>query len=137
MIEKIELVKILASHNLNWIEKTIAEKIPCRLYKDNSDILIRFMQEEIDLSYISLSEIVNYIDKNSSTIVEFGVRFLRLYNPEMISIGIAITYSIYLIYLEEKGYSELLEFLKRRRIPQPENLATQITSVKNSLFSQL
>ena len=122
--------KILRNSQTVEIESSIAEQVGCDIYKENFPLLVGFIKEEIENSQLSADKIEGYINENKESIVTFGVNFLEKSKPESLSIGIAITYSIYLIYLKEKDEKELLEYLKRRRIPKPKKLLEQLLGIE-------
>jgi len=130
-INKIE--KILNSPNLQQIEDTIANKLGCGLYKDNISLLAGFLKEEIDASMLSLYDIEYFMINHSQEVIEFGLKFLGKSKLQSLSAGIAITYSIYLIYLKNKDERELMEYLKRRRIPKPQKLLEQLYTIRKEM----
>nr|WP_319998167.1 hypothetical protein [uncultured Draconibacterium sp.] len=121
--------KILRNTQTVEIESSIAKQVGCDIYKDDLPLLAGFIKEEVENSQLSADKIEGYINENKESIITFGVNFLEKSKPESLSTGIAITYSIYLIYLKEKGEKELLEYLKRRRIPKPKKLLEQLLGI--------
>jgi hypothetical protein len=128
-----ELEGLLSSTSLLEIESSIANKIGCDLYKDNIPLLTGFIKEEVDASKLSIKAIERFLESNSDAVIDFGLKFLAKSNPQSLSIGIAITYSVYLIYLREKGEKKLLEYLQKRRIPKPQKLLEQLLSIKKEM----
>lgn len=130
-INKIE--NILNSTNLQQIEDSIANKLGCGLYKDNISLLAGFLKEEIEASMLSLYDIEYFMTNHSKEVIDFGLKFLGKSKLQNLSTGIAITYSIYLIYLNDKDERELLEYLKKRRIPKPQKLLEQLCTIKKEM----
>lgn len=128
-----EIEELLNSPSLQKIENTIADKMNCDLYKDNISLLSGFIKEEVDVSLLSIEDIESFIDNHIGKVIDFGLKFLVNSKPQSLSTGIAITYSIYLIYLKGKGEKELLEFLKKRRIPKPQKLLQQLLDIKKEI----
>ncbi len=124
--------KILRNTQTVEIENSIANQVGCDIYKDNLPLLAGFIKEEVENSQLSADKIEGYINENKESIITFGVNFLEKSKPESLSTGIAITYSIYLIYLKEKDEKEFLEYLKRRRIPKPKKLLEQLLGIKTN-----
>lgn len=133
MVNVSELEELLSSSSLQQIESTIADEIGCDLYKDNISLLTGFIKEEVDASMLSVKDIGNFIDNHSGEVIDFGLKFLGKSKPQSLSTGIAITYSIYLIYLKDKDEKKLLEYLKKRRIPKPQKLLEQLLSIKKEM----
>lgn len=130
MVSLSELEGLLNSSNLQQIESTIANKMNCNLYKDKISLLTGFIKEEVDVSMLSIKDIKNFIDNHSDEVIDFGLKFLRNSKPQILSTGMAITYTIYLIYLKGKDEKKMLEYLRKRRIPKPQKLLEQILSIK-------
>jgi hypothetical protein len=124
--------KILRNTQTVEIENSIAKQVGCDIYKDDLSLMAGFIKEEVENSQLSADKIEGYINKNKEVIITFGVNFLEKSKPESLSTGIAITYSIYLIYLKEKDEKELLEYLKRRRIPKPQKLLEQLLRIETN-----
>ncbi|MEO9803753.1 MAG: hypothetical protein ABJD58_11805 [Cyclobacteriaceae bacterium] len=123
------IVGLLSDDSLSRIEGEIASNAGCDIYKDNLPLLAGFQKEEIECSMLSMAEIEDFSRNNSEELIEFGKLFLAESNPESLSSGIAISYSIYLIYLKDKGEKQLLDYLKKRRIPKPQKLMKQLQSI--------
>ncbi len=133
-MENLNDLKVLLNDvTLNHVEGLIAEKLGCEIYKDNIPLLTGFVEKEVDASMISITDIESFIKTNSDRIVEFAEKFWGKGKPQSLSIGIAITYSIYLIYLIDKDEKRLLEYLKKRRIPAANNLVKQLLSIKKEM----
>lgn len=133
MVNVNDLETLLGHSALQQIESVIADKMNCDLYKDNVSLLTGFIKEEVDASMLSLHDIENFIENHSEEIIGFGQMFLGKSKPQSLSTGIAITYSVYMIYLKEKDEKELLEYLKKRRIPKPKKLLEQLLSIKKEM----
>jgi hypothetical protein len=133
MVNTHDVKALLESPSLQQIEVAIAAKMDCSIYKDNMDILIGFIQAEIDSSMLSIDDIKDYIVNHSDEIVEFGQLLLGKAKPERLSIGIAISYSVYMIYLKEKGEQELLEYIRRRRIPKAQKVLEQLQAIQKEM----
>lgn len=133
MVNVNDLETLLGHSALEQIESVIADKMNCDLYKDNVSLLTGFIKEEVDASMLSLHDIENFIENHSEEIIGFGQMFLGKSKPQSLSTGIAITYSVYMIYLKEKDEKELLEYLKKRRIPKPKKLLDQLLSIKKDM----
>lgn len=133
MVNVNEVIALLSNSNLQQIECDIADKMSCEIYKDNIHLLAGFIKDEVDSSMLSIRDIESFIDNNSKEIIDFALRFLGKSKIQSLSIGIAITYSVYLIYLKDKGAKEILEYLKRRRIPKPQKLLEQLWNIKKEM----
>lgn len=133
MVKISEIEILLGSSGLQRIENAIADKLNCDLYKEDFSLLTGFIKEEVDASLLSIQDIGNFIDNYSDEVIDFGVEFLGDIKPQILTIGIAITYSVYMIYLKWKDEKELLEYLKRRRIPKPQKLLDQLLSIKKGM----
>lgn len=133
MVNVRDLEELLSSSSLQQIESTIAAEMSCDLYKDNISLLTGFIKEEVDASMLSVKDIESFLDNNPEEIIDFGLKFLGKSKPQSLSTGIAITYSVYLIYLRDKDEKELLEYLKKRRIPKPQKVLEQLLSIKKEM----
>ncbi len=131
MINISNLNDLLSSAHLLQVETAIASNMNCELYDDDKSILIDFMNKEIEQSGLSVETISYFIMNNSKEIIYFAEHFLSKYKPEVLSIGISITYGIYMIYLREKSENELLSYLKKRRIPKPSIFLKELLSLNN------
>ncbi len=92
-------------------------------------MLLGFMKTEIDASQLNIDDIELFIRPNDKQIVDFAQLLLEKDKPQFLSVGISITYAIYMIYLKDKSSTELLEYLKRRRIPKPQKLLAELVSI--------
>jgi hypothetical protein len=133
MVNISELEDLLSSSSLQQIESSIADKISCDLYKDNISLLTGFIKEEVEASKLSVKVIERFLDSNSEEVINFGLKFLEKTKPQSLSTGIAITYSVYLIYLKDREEKELLEYLQKRRIPKSQKLLEQLLSIKKGM----
>ena len=133
MVNVNDLETLLGHSTLQQIESVIADKMDCELYKDNVSLLTGFIKEEVEASLLSLHDIEIFIENHSEKIIDFGQMFLGTSKPQSLSTGIAITYSVYMIYLQGKDEKELLEYLKKRRIPKPKKLLEQLLSIKKEM----
>ncbi|TJZ53564.1 hypothetical protein FAZ15_16090 [Sphingobacterium olei] len=124
---------LLNNEFLISVEKRIVENIGCELYRENTQILEGFIEKEVQLSLIPVDEIKNVIETQQNQLVEFSKYFFMKKKPKTLSTGIAITYSIYLIYLQSKTSQELLEYLQRRKIPNPQILVNSLINIKEKL----
>lgn len=92
-----------------------------------------FLKEEIDASMLSLADIEYFMNNHSKEVIDLGLEFLGKSKIQNLSTGIAISYSIYLIYLNDKEEKELLKYLKKRRIPKPKKLLEQLLTIKKEM----
>ncbi|MFP4544916.1 MAG: hypothetical protein ACLFQU_11840 [Candidatus Kapaibacterium sp.] len=127
-----KIKRILVNSQTVEIENTIANEVGCDIYKDDVSILLELIVKEIKCSGLSIKKIENYIYENKEIIISFGIKLIGNRSPEFLSTGIAITYSIYLIYLEEKSEKQLLEYIRKRRIPNAESFLKQLLSIKRN-----
>ena len=116
-VELGEIRNVLNQESLNRVETQISEKLGASIYKEDLPVLVQLMKKEIDLSGISIDVISEFIDDNESIIVEFALLLLKKRPAQILSIGVSITYSIYLILLQRENDVLLEEYLDRRRIP--------------------
>ena len=128
-IELDEIKNLLNSNSLNRAETRISEKIGASIYKDELPILMQLIKKEIDSSEISIDIISKFINENEDKIVEFGLLLLKKGSTQMLSIGISITYSIYLIYLKRKEDAFLEGYLVRRGIPDSVKFMKQLKNI--------
>lgn len=133
MVNRNEIETILNSSKLQQIEGIITDKLSCSLYKHNISLLTGFIKEEVDVSMLSLYDIEYFMNNHSKEVIDFSLKFLGKSNIQSLSTGIAITYSIYLIYLRDKDEKALLEYLKKRRIPKPQKLLEQLFTIKKEM----
>jgi len=133
MLNVDDVETLFNSGTLTQIETTICGVLGCSLYKDNRPLLVGFAKKEIEASQLNIADIKKFIEDSPNVIIEFGKQILGNSKPESLTIGIAISYSIYLIYLQHKSENELLEYLKRRRIPQPQKFLDQLLVIKREM----
>lgn len=132
IIEK-EITNLLKSDSVIDIENAIAKQMGCNIYKDDLPLLLNFINDEIIQSELSIEELKIFINNNGGKVIAFAVSFLANQSPKSLSTGIALTYSIYLIYLEYKS-DELVEaYIKRRRIPNAKRFLLQLKKAKDAL----
>jgi hypothetical protein len=123
---------LLGDNTLLYIEQEVAKGVKCEIYRENLPLLVGFINEEIISSDLSITEIKDFMDSNKERIIAFGIKLLADSSPKSLSTGVAISYSIYMIYLRERE-KELLEYIKRRRIPQPQKLLTKLQKIKREM----
>ena len=134
MIKLKHVEKLMNNVHLKRIEQNIAKKTGCELYKENLKLIMGFTVEEIIASGLTIEEIQNFIEKNPRLIEDFGFKFLKHFDAKVLSPGTAITYSIYLIFLEKTTKQEFLDYLKRRKIPNQRELLNTILEVKEEMI---
>lgn len=132
-LSKKEVTNLLKSDSVINIENAIAEQKECEIYKDDLPLLLNFINDEITQSELSIAELKSFINNNSDKVIAFAINFLADQSPKSLSTGIAITYSIYLIYLEYKGNQLLEAYIKRRRIPNAKKFLLQLKKAKDAI----
>ncbi len=133
MVNISDLETLLDNTTLQAIDNSIADKVNSEIIREDLPIIIKLMKQEVDASMLSIAEIESFINERASQIIDFGVRLLGNDNTEGLSVGIAITYAIYLIYLDSKEEKELLEYNKRRRIPKAQSVVKKFQSIKQAM----
>jgi hypothetical protein len=128
-VELNEISNLLNSDSLNRIETRISEKLGISIYKDDLPILTELIKKEIDSSGFSIDHISKFINDDEDAIVNFGFLLLKDKSTQMLSIGVSITYAIYLIFLQNKDDSSFEEYLVRRGIPDSKKVLKQIKSI--------
>ena len=128
-----EVETLLKSDSLNRVESLISKKVGASIYKDDLPILIGIIKKEIDCSEISVGEISRFIVGNEKIIIDFGCLLLERRAVQMLSIGISITYAIYLIFLQKKNDTLLKEYLKKRRMPDAILFFNQLKDIEQQL----
>lgn len=123
---KNKIISLLKSDTIVEIESKIAEQKNCTIYKEDLPLLVGFMVDEVNQSELSIEELSSFIKSNNVEITAFAISFLDGQSPKSLSTGIAITYAIYLLYLEHKGDEMLELYIKRRRIPNAKNFLLQL-----------
>ncbi len=118
------------------IENEIAKRIESDIYRENLPLLAGFVEEEIKASDMDFKGLKRFVTENQLEITEFGFNFLNGSKINSLSSGIVITYTIYLIYLKEKEESELLKYLKRRRMLNPQNILKKLLIVKDKMIKR-
>jgi hypothetical protein len=129
LVELNEINNLLNSDSVIKIEAQISEKLGVSIYKDDLPILMQLMKKEIDSSGISIGVISKFVNDHQDVIIEFGSLLLKGKSTQMLSIGVSITYTIYLILLQSKDDSSLKEYLVRRGIPDWKNFLKQIKNI--------
>ena len=120
---------LLNDLNLIDIEDAIAKNKNCIIYREDLPLLCNLLKGEIETSQLSLEHIEKFIRNNAVAIIDFALSLLNKEHPKSLSAGIAISYSIYMIYIKEKTNIELLNYLKARRIPNAEKLFEQLQKI--------
>ncbi len=115
---KSKIIALLKSNDVISIENRIAEQKKCAIYKEDLPLLVGFMIDELHQSELSIEELCSFIKSNKDSIIAFAISFLDGQSPKSLSAGIAITYSIYLIYLEHKGDESLEAYINRKENTQ-------------------
>ncbi|MBC7511354.1 MAG: hypothetical protein H7320_21800 [Ferruginibacter sp.] len=121
---------LLTNEKLVEIEKNISNKKGCAIYKDDLLLLASFLKEELVQSELSIEQIEHFIGNNSEVIIDFAINLLDKESPISLSTGIAVSYSIYIIYLKEKGTELLRNYIKRRRILNPNQFLEKLITIK-------
>ncbi len=130
---KNKITSLLKSDAVVEIESKIAEQKKCKIYKDDLPFLVNLVMDEVNESELPIEELSYFINSNRDKIIEFAIYFLDGQSPKSLSTGIAITYSIYLIYLKDKGDELLEHYIKRRRIPNPRKFLLHLKKVNESI----
>jgi hypothetical protein len=130
-ISKDKIESLLNSESVIEIENSIAAAKGCAIYKENMILLISFIQEEIDKSELTFEQLSSFINNNKESIIKFANIFLEKESPSSLSCGIAITYSIYMIYLKEKGDKLLQSYIEKRNIPNAKKLLERLKKVQD------
>ena len=133
MVNISDLETLLDNTTLQAIDDAIADKMNCEIMRDDLPIVIKFIKEEVDASMLSIIEIESFINEHAAEIIDFGIRLLGNTQPEGLRVGNAITYGIYLIYLDSKEEKELLEYIKRRRIPKAQSVVKEFQGIKQAM----
>jgi hypothetical protein len=133
VVELDEIQRLLKSDSLTRIETEISVKRGSSIYKDDLPILIGFIKKEIESSEFSINSIAKFINDNEKTIADFGLLLLESYVKQMLSLGIAITYAIYLMYLQEKNNALLEQYLIKRRIPDPIKFLNKLNAIASKM----
>lgn len=128
-----DLKILLNSPSLQHIETSIAEQLNCTIYKDKTTLLTDLVKSEVSSSMLQIREIEYFMTQHAEKVVDFAKLLFKKKKPQSLSTGIAITYSIYLIYLKEKNIDQLLQYLERRRIPKADKLLLQLLSIKKEM----
>lgn len=130
---KNKITALLKSDDVISIENRIAEQKKCTIYKEDLPMLVGFLIDEVHQSELSIEELSSFIKSNKDNITKFAISFLDGQSPKSLSTGIAITYSIYLIYLKRKGDESLEAYIKRRRIPNANKFLLQLKKAKKAV----
>lgn len=130
---KNKVIGILKNDIVTKIESQIVKEKKCSIYKEDLPLIVSFLVDEINQSELSIEELEMFINRNSDKIIAFAKRFLDGQSPKSLSHGIAISYAIYLIYLERKNDQLLESYIKRRRIPNPEKFLFHLKKVKKGI----
>ena len=127
-----EIKSLLQSDASIEIEKQICERLNVKLYRDDLDILVGFMQNEILISGVSLEELELFLNQRRDLIIALATLFLKDKSIEQLSIGISITYAIYLFYLMNQE-DDLDDYLSKRRIPDWKSISAKLIHLKSKL----
>jgi DNA-binding transcriptional ArsR family regulator len=130
---KNKIISLLKSDAVVEIERKIAEHKKCMIYKNDLPMLAGFMVDEINQSELSIEELSSFIINNKAEITAFAISFLDGQSPKSLSAGIAITYAIYLLYLEQKGDEMLELYIIRRQIPNAKKFCLQLKKAKEAV----
>lgn len=134
---KNNIMVLLTSESVMQIENKIAEQKKCKIYKEDLPFLVNLIVEEVNQSEIPIKELEYFINNNQDKIIEFAFYFLDGQLPNSLSTGIAITYSIYLIYLKDKGDKSLEDYIKKRRIPNSLKFVAHLKKIKDKINHNL
>ncbi len=134
MIKEEELDTIFYSNVFQEINNEIALKSNCSV--DKSPILFDMVKREILDSGVSPERIKFFIQNKRKLIIDFGIKFLLFNNnkPDVIGCGACITYSIYLIYIEDMP-EKLLEYINYRRIPRAKTVLKELMLIMTEINS--
>ena len=127
LLEQIE--EVLKNRSLTDVEDRIAEKAGCFIYRDDLPTFIGLIKKEVEFSDLPISVVSEFINNNQDAIVQFGGLLLEDKSPQMLSIGISISYAIYMIYLKEKNDKLLGAYIIKRRIPDPAKFLAELINI--------
>ena len=133
MVNQTKIKALLETSVLQQLEDSVAGRLKCNIYKEDSANFIKFIKDEIEASNLSLQEIETIIMNYPDKIIHFSDLLWGKSTPKRLAPGISIKYSIYLIFLEKGNKMNLLEYLKKRRIPKPQALLEQLLSIKEEM----
>ncbi len=133
MVKTSDIENLLKTPTLQQTENTITNNLGCNLYKDDLSLLAGFLKGEIESSGLSLAAIEKFITDTPEEVITFSQIFWDTSKPQSLSAGIAITYGIYIIYLKEKTRDDLLQYIKKRRIPKAKKFQEQLLAIKEKM----
>ena len=124
-------------HSPFWqdLEAQIADQVRSTLYRENLPLLLQWLEGEITTSGLPFNEIRTFIEAHPAEVIRFSVAVLRQSPPGQPSIGISVTYAIYLIYLKTKSEEELLSYIVKRRIPEPKKVLKKLQNINKMISS--
>ncbi len=125
-IDKNEFEAFLSSNEIMIIEDNIAKNANCKIFREKKELLVSLTIKSIEDSNITINEIKDLLLNKKTEIINLAKFFLLEENINSLSFGVSITYTIYLFYLDNKSNNELENYIKRRRIPNVNEVLNQL-----------
>ena len=114
-------------------ENTIAEKSSCKINNDYFDIKVNIIKDKINHSIFILGDIENFVINNTELLSNFAPFVLDGKKGATLGIGFALSYAIYIMYLQTSDSKELLEYFKKIRLPAPKREVKEFLEIKKRM----
>lgn len=145
-----EVLALLKSDVLAAVEQPIAAGRRLKMIYDDGTASMTYLRAQISVSGLTTADIAKYLSQNTDALIRFGLRFLGDHEatsddqeyPEGeeqdppgeseilgLSNGMGIKMAIYHNFLANRTLSELLAYLKNRRVPKAANFARDLIRV--------
>jgi hypothetical protein len=121
-----DVEQVLSKMDVIEIENEIAKNANCKVIRENASVLMSLTLKNIETSGLELKDIENLLINHRDEVIRFADLFLQEEKLNALGLGISFTYAIYLIYLRNKSEEDLLNYLRRRKIPQAKKVCEQL-----------
>ena len=146
---------ILTSAELSEIENAITKQSETYVNKDSIDFTVNILRREIENSGLIIEYIRNQLVLKTNQIIKLGIQILEtlkgktieeeypkgeeipkseksiIIASQGIGIGFGIKYAIYLDFLENRP-KELIDYIKKERIPKADKFCKTLIKLYNS-----
>ena len=147
-----EIMAMLQSPELSAVETAITSKCGSYVNREVIDFMVPSLSREIGNAGLTIDYIKQGIKSNKEWLIIFGIEMLKYHagkldkqeypegeepeyleqragEPQGMAIGFAYKYLMYLYFLENNRQSELLEFLKKERIPYAKDFRETLNTI--------
>jgi hypothetical protein len=153
-----EILQLMSGQMVSEIENKIATDVGSFVNREFVDFLVGSLRREIVNSGLAINYLRDKLNSDKGLLISFGIALLKSElgrpakeeypegeEPENLTdivpehqgmgVGFSIKYLIYLYFLENNKQINLLEYLKKERIPYAKEFCTTLVDVYSQCIS--